>query len=177
MKERIVPFVIFMIFLVAGLGLRLLWFYTFQKKIVEDRYFYKELKEDQGGAKIPQEAWNKYLDALEKEDIEEALLYVWPDERGKYVYLYKLKESNFLSQYARNYGRDLRENRKIQLGEDELAFYYDYISDKKIEILLAPEDLKNIIIKDWEAKSLDKEKVIFTAIFKYNPHNKKWYIK
>lgn len=177
MKERIFLIALFIVFLISGFIFRFLWFYTVQKKIVEDKYFYKELKEDRGGAKTPQEAWNKYLDALEKGNIEEALLYVWPYERDNYKYLYKLKENNLLLEEAKNHGRNLRENKKAKVEKDELAFYFDYIRDKRIELLLASDNFKKIALDYWKKKGIDKEKVVFTATFKFNHYNKKWYIK
>ncbi|MCM8833382.1 MAG: hypothetical protein NC816_05635 [Candidatus Omnitrophica bacterium] len=182
MKNRIIPFVIFMIFLVSGFGLRLLWFYTIQKKILEDRYIYKELKEDRGGANSPQEAWNKYLDALEKGNIEEALLYIWPDEREKRkeFLVEKQKRSEPLNPFEKDERILYELPPPYYLEKDEKVF--TYLSPQKQKEYFA-EIMKDPILKE-HYENAKKNPVIYTdafflpvKIFKYNPHNKKWYIK
>lgn len=182
MKRKIFLITLFIVFLISGFIFRLVWFFTFQKKIVEDKFFYKELKYDKGGAKTPQEAWNKYIDALEKGDIEEALLYVWPYEREglKKSLEEKKKRNESLSVYK----------------EDEKTLYelpppYYLEKDEKVFTYLSPENQKKyledllkdpILRKDYEAVKkgpLPYTDAYFlpTVIFKLNPYNKKWYIK
>lgn len=182
MKSKIVPFVIFIIFFTLGLGLRFLWFSTVQKKILEDKYIYKVIREDKGGGATPQEAWNKYLDALEKGDIEKALLYVWPAEREKVRkgLIEKKKRNEPLNSF--------KENEKVLY---ELAPPYYLEKDEKIFTYLSPERQKEYIEgllkdpflrKDYEETK--KGPVPYTdafflpiEVFKFNPYNKKWYIK
>ena len=177
--RALASFLIFIIIFSLGASLRLLWFFTFQKKLVEDNYFYKSYREMKGGANTPQEAWQGYLQALEKGDIEGALMYVWEGSRGIYrETLNRLYKNNLLKQYAKNHSVYLKKsNKKYEdLEENEQAFLYEYITQKDIEIALY-EDMKEQLEKEWLNKGANSEKLILRQIFKYNPYTKKWFIK
>ncbi len=179
MKRKIFLITLFIVFLISGFIFRLVWFFTFQKKIVEDKFFYKELKYDKGGATTPQEAWNKYIDALEKGDIEEALLYIWPYERETTrERLLDIREKRLLNYYVKSLGTDLKEATPTKiLQENEKMFITFGLVDKEKEIFLINlQDDK----KTFQELFKDKPQVFpmkHEVIFKLNPYNKKWYIK
>lgn len=178
MKNRIVPFVVFMIFLVSGFGLRFLWFYTGQKKIVEKEFIYKELSQDKGGANTPQEAWQKYLSALEKGNIEEALLYILPYNREHFRKLFEeLSRAGLLKRYAKNHSLELVEAKEAsqELEKNQKGFFFIYKSEKEIELAINPE-IKEALEREWLERGSDSETLRFMQVFEYNPYNKKWYL-
>ncbi|MGC8981525.1 MAG: hypothetical protein ACP5JU_01065 [Minisyncoccia bacterium] len=173
---------IFLLFLVIGFSFRILWFFFPQKEIMEYKFIEKPLREAKGGGKTPEETWINYLNALEKEDIEGALMYVWPENReGVRKTLERLREGGLIIKFAKNHSKGLIKNQTIQntLEKDEQSFYYKYIKEKDIELFFVLNDpqLKKIEESHWEQKGLKSEPATFTIIFKYNPYTKTWFIK
>ncbi len=180
-------FYLFLLYVfIFGLGIfiggfsRFLWLVTYQKSIIEKKFIYKPLIEAKGGGNTPQEAWIGYLNALEKGNIEEALEYVWPEEREKFrETLLKLKQKGFLDEYAKNFDKVLIKPLKIYktLEENEVLFENRQTINKEVELKMTEDErTKNFLIELWK-----NEPEIFTAtstiIFKYNPYSKKWLIK
>jgi len=184
MKDIIIKVLIFVVFFSLGASLRFTLFFTLQKKIVEDQFFYKDIKEMKGGANTPQEAWIKYLEALEKGNIDEALMYVWgPERETQREFLLDKKRNDNLSKFLKQYRKSLKELPPIYyLDEDEKWFTYltnEEISDnfKKLENS-TDTDIKKLY--EGYRNSPIKEAIyelIPNIIFKYNSFTKKWFIK
>lgn len=179
-KETVFLIVLFIIFAISGFIFRNLWFFTVQKKIVEETFIYKPLKEAKGGGKTPQEAWIGYLTALEKGDIDLALEYVWPEERIDFrKTLETLKRAGLLERYAKNHSKNLMmPNKKYEdLEKDETALLYEYINEKDVELAIRSDFTQQAAMERWEELGTSTEPLTIRAIFKFNPYTKKWMIK
>jgi hypothetical protein len=183
-KTFFISIVLVIILFVLGFGSRLFIFITLQKKLFERNILDKELVESKQGGNTPQETWNLYLDALEKEDIETAVSYWWPSERERMqTTLKKLKDAGLLKRYAANHGRELREKQADSpLEKDEKLYSTSYLNEKSISLLLSEVSLAIDFLRKsneiyWQKLGRDKEQTKTGIIFKLNSYSKKWLIK
>jgi hypothetical protein len=191
MRQVLVSVIIFLIFFLLGASLRAIWFFTFQKRYLEYLWFEKPLKTTlakmKGGADSPQEAWEKYLSALERGDIEEAIRYWWEGEKADLRYYKILKEKGLLKKYADCdksliFVEDVDLTKKyndqyIKYAPPEKKFKVRCRSYKEVEeALITTEGEKILNEKFWEAQKSNVIEEWSEFIFKYNPKTKKWFI-
>lgn len=182
-------FIIFTLVLILGFWLGLIVrgiFLGVQFVLFKTYVLDKELRESKLGGRTPQETWNLYLDALEKEDINLALQYVAPESReSERIYLEKLQKLGILRRKFKNYSRELYKIKKLPIDPDikeeegDKVYKVKYISEKELDLLLNPQDKETLeaIEEYWEDKPEGKEIIYPYVIFKYNPYTKKWLIK
>lgn len=178
-KSFFISIVLLVVVFAVGFGSRFFIFTTLQKKLFERNFLDRELIESKQGGNTPQETWNLYLDALEREDIETAVSYWWPSERDRMrTTLQKLKEAGLLKRYALDHGMELREkpNEKIP-NKQEKAFLHRFTNEKEIALTLTRPELYEIDLKLWAEKGINKEEITAVTIFKFNSYSKKWLIK
>jgi hypothetical protein len=187
MKKVLISILIFLIFFSLGASLRLMWFFTFQKRYLEYVWFEKPLAKMEGGANSPQEAWEKYLSALERGDIEEAMRYWWEGEKANFRYYQILKEKGLLKKYAdcdKNliFVEDVDLTKKynkqyVKYAPPEKKFKVKCRSYKEVEeALITTEGEKILNEKFWEAQKSNVIEEWVELIFKYNSKTKKWFI-
>jgi hypothetical protein len=183
MKVRIIlgGIGIFILFLILGAVFRMMWFYFVQKEILEYTYIEKPLREAKGGGKTPEETWIGYLNALEKGDIEEAVQYIWPENRENVKkYLLLLKENGKLQSFVKSYNKSLIPLKPtLTMEKDEKRYTYltkEQIENYYQEILKDPQ-LKRIFEEMKNSPLKNEDTFLPDIIFKYNPYTKRWLIK
>lgn len=208
MKKFFISLIIFLIGFSLGITIRFSLFWFLQTKLYAYKYIYKDLidllKNDKGGANTPEEAWLKYLDAMKKGDIDEALLYVWPQDREeKRQNLLKIKENNLLGKIA-DCDKDLIFIRNLKPTEEPIyvGTFYDPRLDKlgvvskeykvkcrfykEIDMFLSlnseilksrfsREEIKQMIEEEWKNYG-DVIENEDSVFIRYNPYTKKWFI-
>jgi hypothetical protein len=190
MRQILVSIIIFLIFFFLGASLRAIWFFTFQKRYLEYLWFEKPLKTTlakmKGGADSPQEAWEKYLSALERGDIEEAKKYIWddtPENPLDLSHLYFLKEKGLLKKYRDCDKKLIQDTNYLNVSNKESS-KYNPIEErykarcreyKEVELFLIGNS-DPVIKQYWENEKRDVIEVWNYFIFKYNPITKKWFI-
>jgi hypothetical protein len=192
MKKVLISILIFLIFFSLGASLRLMWFFTFQKRYLEYVWFEKPLAKMEGGANSPQEAWEKILSALERGDIEQYISYGWKDlSEGSDTenlknYLNLLKEKGLLKKHIdcdKNliFVEDVDLTKKyneqyVKYAPPEKKFKVKCRAYKEIDLLVPDESTKLHFEKIWESKKNDVIEGWAYAIFKYNTQTKKWFL-
>jgi hypothetical protein len=194
MRQILVSIIIFLIFFFLGASLRAIWFFTFQKRYLEYLWFEKPLKTTlakmKGGANSPQEAWEKYLSALERGYIEEAMSYWWSetseDSKTK-SYSYSKKDKELLKKEA-DCDKNLIFVEDIDLTKKYNEQYVKYIPPEKkfktrcrvykeVELLKAADEFtKSSLERFWETQKSNVVEQQVNVIFKYNFKNQKWFI-
>ncbi len=180
---------IFFFSIFLGFIFRITWFVTYQKYLLERDFIYKPLIEAKGGGNTPQEAWLGYLTALEKGDIEEALEYVWPEERERFKEILKdIDTKEFIK--SQGYKKLLKQLKKrVGMPEDEVL--YTYLTDEEIKERIREYQKNPDIMWAYQqfleaSKNLNMPIESFeeyvghsipSVIFKFNPFSKKWLIK
>ncbi len=109
--------------------------YTYQKKkaawIASQE---KPYREDIYGGKTPEETWNLFLTALEKEDIEEASRYFVVDKREKMKEeLEGAKKEGRMEKVFLFFNKKLIEENPENLSRSQTAYYHIQIKDKNGE--------------------------------------------
>ena len=171
---------IFILFLILGTIFRMVWFYFVQKEILEYTYIEKPLREAKGGGKTPEETWIGYLNALEKGNIEEAVQYIWPENRENVKkYLLLLKENGKLPLFVSTYDKNIKkvEHPTRMLENDEVMYSYISTAYKELDYFNASEKDKEFLDEWWVDKKSNIATYTQEVIFKYNPYTKRWLIK
>lgn len=182
-KNIFVGILIFAFFLTLGGIFRYFWLFKHQKAIFEKKYIYKEWVESKLGGKTPQETWNLYLDALEKEDIDLAIQYFVPEGReGVKKVMIERKQAGVLQRYAKNHSRKLQEIKNPQkyLENNEKIFTHKYIEDKFVDFAdleAASKEYQESTKSYWEQQKSDLVETQDDVIFKLNKYSNKWLIK
>ena len=172
--------IFFAFFVFLGAFFRFGWLMTHQQAGFERKILYKDLADSKLGGKTPQETWNLYLDALEKEDIDLAVQYWMPEERDKSKKtLNEYKKAGALKRYATNHGKTLElaisTVRKIK--ENEKIFAYKFINEKDIDFIGAEGEYLTIIKNYWEKQNINKITTQDNVVFQLNKYSNKWLIK
>lgn len=151
-----------------------------------DELWNEDLVKDKGGFDTPQEVWLAFHNALENEDIEEALKHVWPRSRdvGREI-LTALKNKGYLKEYIESLGEVLlKTGHDYGLDENEIVAYVSWKKTKKISIFLKTL-IKNEISRELEIEheelfwqNQDKDEVMseYKVFFQYNKYTKKWFL-
>jgi hypothetical protein len=191
MRQVLISIIIFLIFFFLGASLRAIWFFTFQKRYLEYLWFEKPLTKMKGGADSPQEAWEKYLSALERGDVEEAMRYWWseaPEDSKAKNYSYSNKDKELLKKEAdcdKNliFVEDVDLSKKyneqyIRYAPPEKKFKTKCRVYKEVELLKAADEFtKSSLERFWEAQKSNVVEQRVNVIFKYNFKIKKWFIE
>jgi hypothetical protein len=190
MRQILVSIIIFLIFFFLGASLRAIWFFTFQKRYLEYLWFEKPLAKMQGGADSPQEAWEKYLSALERGDIEEAMRYWWSeaseDSKAK-NYLYSNKDKELLKKEA-DCDKNLIFVEDVDLSKKYNEHYIKYAPPEKkfktkcrvykeVNLSKAGDEASRLFFEEfWNAQKSNVVEGWVDVVFKYNFKVKKWFI-
>ena len=181
MRKIIVGILMLGFFVFLGAFFRFGWLMTHQQAGFERKILYKDLADSKLGGKTPQETWNLYLDALEKEDTDLAVQYWMPEERDNMKkVLSEFKKAGVLNRYVANRGKILKQATSTikELRENEKVFVYDFIREKDLDFIRIHDARTEEYMKlYWQDEKIDVIKTQTEIVFQLNKYSNKWLIK